>query len=783
MPSLLRHPVFVVIITITSVSYLWIYFFYNNEYIRKLGEFSFAIVGFVLSLVWVFKTFYALKKENDEESYFWLFLGLGIVPYIFAWLMCGYYNILLHTSAPYAGLADYLWLLSYLIWVFALIFELVKVLNKQEIIRFLFDILTFMIVISGLIWELLISEIIFNLSGDFLTDFVCIAYPVINLILLFVASLLYYSTRNSNKKTIFTLIAFGFAFQTVADFIYVHQSLEGTYQFGGWIDPLWTLSLLLKGASGLFVLHFKKTQVFVEKINVQIQHHDLTSFGLVAIFISYNFYRLYDHFSFLEYTFFIVIFLVLTKNFILLFQNGKALNSLNSLSKSLEKQVENKTRELYDALNKVEKLALFDYLTGLPNRYMFNEYLHETIVRCKQQKKKLAIMFLDLDRFKFVNDTMGHDTGDFLLKEVSIRLNRSVREGDMIARLGGDEFIILLEDINKKHVTEVAQRIINEFVSPFDIKGKEIYITTSIGISLFPYDSENQEDLITSADKAMYYAKERGKNNYQFYCAVHDTVNRKFNIENGLRNAIKNNEMYLHYQPQVNLNSNQIVGMEALLRWENPELGKITPDEFIPIAEETGLIIPIGRWVLRTVCNQFMTFKGADYSPLTVAVNVSPYQFKDPNFLDDIKQIIQETGVQPELLDLEITENLTQNLKESMIIINELKKIGVLISIDDFGTGYSSLSVLTSLPIDRIKIDRMFINEMFTNTNKWTLVKTIIEMCKNLNKLVVAEGIETEEQALVLKGLNCNIGQGFFYSPPISLVEIEKLIKEHVLLE
>ncbi|MFB9987161.1 putative bifunctional diguanylate cyclase/phosphodiesterase [Bacillus benzoevorans] len=277
----------------------------------------------------------------------------------------------------------------------------------------------------------------------------------------------------------------------------------------------------------------------------------------------------------------------------------------------------------------------------------------------------------------------------------------------------------------------------------------------------------------------MYAAKERGKNNYQFYSTIHHTVNRNLNLEKGLRNAIENNELYLYYQPQIDLSSNQIVGMEALLRWDHSELGKISPDEFIPIAEETGLIIPIGKWVLKSACQQINAFVEAGYSPRTVSVNVSPYQFKDPNFLEDVKQIIKETGMQPELLDIEVTESLMHDIKESRVIIDELKKIGVHISIDDFGTGYSSLSILTSLPIDRIKIDRMFINEMTTNLNTSTLVKTIIEMSKNLNTLAVAEGIETEEQALQLKRLNCHIGQGYFYYPPISVMEMEKLLLNH----
>lgn len=776
MTSLLRRPETVFIMTVIFLSYLWICIFYNHDVIRSIGEFTISFTGFVVSLVWVFQTFYILKKEKVSSGNFWLLLGLGMALYILAWLISAYYLMLLNIDAASLVVDDILWLVAYFLWFFALIYELVKVANKNEIIRILFDIVIFVIVVSELIWEMQLSNIILNLSGNFRTDFVGVAYPVIDLAMLFITFILFYTTGNRDKKTIYTIIAIALIIQTIGDFFYVNQTQSGSYEFGGWVDPVWTLTLLIIGFSGRFRLYGKNSSLMIKKSIVEVKHQDLISIILLSIFLSYHLYRHLVYITFLDITFYFLVVMVFTKYIIVLFQKEKALNRINFLSKNLEKQVKNKTQELQKALSQVEKMALYDQLTGLPNRYMLNKYLLKTIGRGKQMKKSLAILFLDLDRFKYVNDTMGHRSGDLLLRDVSTRLSRSVREGDLIVRFGGDEFIILLEDINKVYVMEVAQRIIGEFVQPFIIMGNKLYITTSIGISLFPDDAENQEDLIASADKAMYIAKERGKNNFQFYSSVKDTVNRKLNLERELRSAIDNNEIYIHYQPQVDIGTNQIVGMEALLRWDNSELGKIRPDEFIPIAEESGLIIPIGRWVLKTACTQLKTFDKSGHSLWTVGVNVSPYQFKDPNFIDDVKHIIHETGIRPELLDIEITENLMQNIEESRIIIDELKKIGVSISIDDFGTGYSSLSLLSSLKIDRIKIDRVFINEMVTNTNTATLVKTIIEMGTNLNTEIVAEGIETEKQALLLKGLNCTIGQGYFYFPPLTIQEMEKLL-------
>ncbi|OAH59667.1 hypothetical protein AWH48_00750 [Domibacillus aminovorans] len=776
MTTLLRQPVMVFIIAIIMLSYIWIYFFQNDEIIRETGVFALQLIGVSVSFIWVYQTYDSLKKEKDKESNFWLLIGIGMVPYGVAWLISGYYHLLLRTNAPYPGFDDYLWILAYLIWIIALIYKLKLVLKKTEITRFIFDISIFMIVIISLIWELLLSNVFLNLSGNFLTDAIGIAYPVIDLTLLFVTILLYFTTRNNVRKTIFTFISIGFTFQIIADFIYVYQSLNGSYIIGGWINPLWNLTLLLKGAAGLYILHIKKSSIHEEGYFTKIKHHDILSYILLLSFLIYMFCYSFDHFVFIEYAFFTVIFMVITRQVIVLFQKETALEELNALSKSLEKQVENKTQELQNALNKVNKMAKYDNLTGLPNRYMLNECLDETIERCKQNNKELAIMFLDLDRFKIVNDTMGHHTGDLLLIEVSKRLRRSVREDDIVARQGGDEFIILLEDIDKDSVAQVAQRIIDEFVPPFTLNNKEFFTTTSIGISIFPNDGQNQVDIIKSADKAMYLAKERGKNNYQFYRVVSDTVNRKMMLEEGLRRAIEESELYLHYQPQIDLKTSEMVGIEALLRWDHPELGKVSPNEFIPIAEETGLIIPIGEWVLRAACKQNKTWQVEGYPPIKVAVNVSTYQLRSRDFLEYVKQVLQETGLQPEFLELEITESLMQNLMETRIIINKLKKIGVNIAIDDFGTGYSSLSVLNHLPIDVIKIDRTFINDMLTNSNTSALVKTMIEMGKNLNIKLVAEGIESEEQRIVLKDLKCQIGQGYLFSLPIPVEEMEKLL-------
>ena len=426
---------------------------------------------------------------------------------------------------------------------------------------------------------------------------------------------------------------------------------------------------------------------------------------------------------------------------------------------------------------KLQHIAYHDKLTGLANRTMLIQSLQEALVRCNRKKQELAIMFIDLDRFKFINDTLGHDTGDELLRQVSHRLNASVRKGDIVARQGGDEFIIVIEDTDQIEVKEIAERILNKFTTPFILKGEELFTSPSIGISFYPIDGQDTNALIKNADTAMYLAKKRGKNNYQFY--IHEDqhiLERKIQLERGLKTAIMNNEFALNYQPKVNLKTGNIYGVEALLRWKHPKLGLVPPVEFIPIAEETGMIIPIGKWVLNEACKQNKKWQ-SDGIWVDMAVNASSLQFEDKRFAELVKAALVGNELSPEYLSLEITESVMQNIKQSSATIHELKRIGVKVAIDDFGTGYSSLSVLNNIRIDSVKIDKSFVNEIMSNSNTASLIKTMIEMGGNLKFDIIAEGIENESQAEFLIQNGCLFGQGYFYSPPLKNGEIEMLLK------
>ncbi|MGM0839952.1 MAG: sensor domain-containing protein [Bacillota bacterium] len=425
----------------------------------------------------------------------------------------------------------------------------------------------------------------------------------------------------------------------------------------------------------------------------------------------------------------------------------------------------------------IRTMAYYDSLTGLPNRNKFKKYLNESIREAPDQS--IAILFLDLDRFKVINDTKGHSTGDIILEKVAVQLKNVVKDKGIVFRQGGDEFIILLSNLNEKEVEETTGEVLHSFNSPIVIHEQEFFVTPSIGISMYPKDGEDQESLIKHADTAMYLAKDRGKNNYQFYFPeLEKASSRNMEIENGLRKVLELKQLTLHYQPKVDLETLDIIGVEALLRWEHPELGMISPCEFIPLAEETGLIIPIGEWVLREACQQSKEWEKNGLGIIPIAVNISVRQIKDDGFVDMVNETLSELKLQPDRLELEITESIMQDFEKSTNVLNKLKKLGVIISMDDFGTGYSSLNNLRHLPIDSIKIDKSFVDDIMKDSNQVSIVKAIIDMSQNMNFTTIAEGIETENQVLFLKRNACQVGQGYHFSRPLPGPLLEMFLEE-----
>lgn len=430
--------------------------------------------------------------------------------------------------------------------------------------------------------------------------------------------------------------------------------------------------------------------------------------------------------------------------------------------------------------NMVRHLAFHDTLTDLPNRRYFMKHLRDEVIRSKSESKMFAVMFLDLDHFKQVNDSWGHETGDIILHKTAERLQSSVRKNDVIARLGGDEFTALLKDITSRdEVLEIIKRIRENFESPLEVTQRPITVSFSIGVAMYPGDGLDADLLLTRADTALYAVKESGRSGYDFFHkAMEEQSLERALLENELKKAMELEQFELDYQPKIDLANKTLIGVEALIRWRHPELGRIPPNKFIPLAEDTGLIIPIGYWVLKKACEQNKQWQDMGYDPINISVNISVKQLYDPNLLSDIKSILEETKLNGKWLTLEVTESVFTDVDDVKKILQNIRELGVDIAIDDFGTGYSSFTYIKDLPVDTLKIDASFIRDVHESEQSQAIVSAVLSLASTLGIKVVAEGVEIEEQLRYLDKDGCNFAQGFFFSKPIPSDQFESYLKE-----
>ncbi|MCB2294554.1 EAL domain-containing protein [Clostridium algoriphilum] len=430
-----------------------------------------------------------------------------------------------------------------------------------------------------------------------------------------------------------------------------------------------------------------------------------------------------------------------------------------------------------DFEERINKLKYYDILTDIPNRKLFISILDNEIIKAKDKQVKLAVLFIDLDNFKEINDTLGHDYGDKLLKNVATLIKESVRQEDLVSRVGGDEFFILLKNIkDSDQIRNLCERLLKVLDCDISIENKHVYTSASIGIAVFPNDGEETCILFKNADTAMYSAKYNGKGKYCFFNkSMSDVVARRVQIEKGLRSALDNNELEIHYQPQIDIINNKIKGFEALLRWNSSKLGKVPPSEFIPVAEQSGLIIPIGYWVIKTVCLQNKLWKSKGYLYDTIAINLSAIQLLNDEFEQSLKDIITETKINPIFVEVEITESiLLKDFEKSVRVLTVIRDLGINIALDDFGTGFSSLSYLKQLPINTLKIDKSFIDNILTNKREKAILDGIVQLAQKIDLVVIAEGAEIKEQINLLKEMGCNQIQGYYFSRPLPTSEIEE---------
>ena len=768
-----KRAAIALIVLYTVGYYLWIAFFNGNDMNR-------IIISNALQTIPPLFVFILLLKNNvkvkSKKEVFWLLLTFGCGSYLLSQFIWDYYEIFLGVYNPAFSIASLLWAATILSYILALSIKIRQKKNVKSAKIFVIDTLTIMCIAVAVTWLYSIQPVFdHTTSQNIFSDIGYMAYPVFNLVCLFASVNLYFSLdpQDVERKPLY-IICLSFLVMFIANSIYSHLSISEAYASGSLMDPLWSLHIMLLGLAA--IVKYESSDHAMAP-----NHHQLESFP-PKLFIVFPFLSvillfglmLFFHSKVVWFCSAVSISLVTLRYVLTIIQNKQLISKLGQLNSTLEGKVTERTHELYN-------MAFYDQLTSLPNRRMFEGSLKKSVFFAYQNNTPLGLMFLDLDRFKTINDNFGHSYGDLMLREISDRIKGCIDENCIISRQGGDEFALIIENYNStEYLDDLAQRILLEIAKPISLYGQTIHTSCSIGIALYSRSCEDPETLMRYADAAMYYSKERGKNTYEFYTDGLDiSISKKLELETELSKALENQELSILYQPQVNINSGDITGAEALLRWEHPTLGFISPKDFIPIAEESGMIKEIGNWVLETACIQAKKWHEDGYGNLKIGVNISPKQIQMDNFVEIVSSIIEESELLPEYLDLEITESASfQNEAEVIRKLDELKKIGIQISIDDFGTGYSSLSYLNKLPVDTLKIAQEFVKNIKVDETNKAIISSIIAVAKSLNLKVIAEGVEEGYQYNFLKSQNCFDMQGYLFSKPLSLEEFITLIKE-----
>lgn len=733
-----------------------------------------VIAGTVLFMVFL--------KSSSKDRYFWLLTSLGCYSFSVAEGIWFYSQNIAHVEVSYPGWADLFFFLQIFFYITAFAYQLIQRKENSYQIKFLFDMAIIIAVSTALSWHFLIQPLIEEVSASPILFAVSISYPIGDLLLLFGAVSFYIGSAYFFSRRVLCLIAASLIVQVLADTAYLFSTANGGYNSGSIYDPLWSLGLLLMALAGLYALE-ARTETSSEKVAKRIDDERISLrlllpyFSMVLLFIVMIFEQKGDMNGLIAGAGVSVI-LIITRQVFTLRDNRKLLTRYHQLTSVLEHKVEQRTMEvtskndlLEKAIDQMKHMAYHDALSGLPNRRLYLEKLESALKAAKQTSQKVAVVFIDLDRFKNVNDTFGHEFGDLLLQEFAQKLQENLRSNDTISRQGGDEFTLILNNFHSQQdMVPLIRRLQSVLEKPLTIQGQELHVSMSIGIAVYPEDGETPDELLKHADSAMYNAKEKGKNNFQFFSDdMAFIASRKIALENELRRAIAKEEFILHYQPQIQAATGDIIGMEALIRWQTPAGKTISPGEFIPLAEETRLILPMGEWVLSTACKQAKLWHDSGYSQLKLAVNLSPLQFLDDELMSMIRQTLEKTGFPASSLELEITEGVAVDDAEKAISrMQKLRRLGVRIAIDDFGTGYSSLNYLKRFPLNHLKIAQPFVQDMASNPYDRALVEAMIFIAHSLDMSVVAEGVETEEQLALLKKLGCDEIQGYYYSRPLT---------------
>jgi diguanylate cyclase (GGDEF)-like protein len=762
---------------------------------------SMVVVNLLASLA-LFYAAWLAKRQSHRLFIAWSILGLAQLAFTLGDLAWMILEIFLQQE-PFPSLADGFYVAYYPLFLIGILLLPAYRLNRIEWAKTTLDLGIVLLAATLSFWNFFLGPLVATASGEpLLTQVLSLAYPAGDLLLLWAVLVLIYRKPQGLDPLPLLLLAGSAGIQVVVDYTYAYQSLLETNTSGGLLDAGWTVSYILAGLAGVFqasslqgahdsAVPSRLRRLIPDQLPAWLSYISYAWLAAAYLLLIYSFsHELPMIFPLIAVGVGAIISLVMIRQVITLTENERlskklhhALNQLQQQQVVLEKTNRDLELEIEERKKAEDQLvhdALHDALTGLPNRVLLSDRLSHALEYARRRPGyQFSVLFLDFDNFKVVNDSLGHNSGDRLLIAIGERLRTMIRASDTVARLGGDEFILLLEDVDCEKVLETAKRLQEELSSPFRLDFHDVYLTASIGITHNQPAYENAEEMLRDADIAMYKAKTMGKARIeQFHPSMRERAMTRLEMENDLRQALERGEFHLLYQPIVSLTSNQISGMEALIRWRHPQRGIVLPAEFIPVAEETGLLIPIGRWVLQEACRQMREWqqKFPRKPPMTVSVNISPSQLYQPDFVAQVEQVLRETGLDGSCLRLEITESVYLNSYEMAAgLFTRLSELGVQFQIDDFGTGYSSLSYLEFFPIQTIKIDRAFTNRIAANYPQ-DIVRTIIGLAHELGMDAIAEGVETEEQLKGLQRYGCNYVQGYLFSRPLDRETVEKLI-------
>ena len=751
--------------------YMFVIFFKNSTQNFEFIRISFETIALAAVLVLIIR----LNIQVEKNTPLLMTALIAIVAISIGQGFEIYHKLIRHTVIRDYMIKDVLSIIASITFFIVFIYEIYKKRRDRSMAVLTIDIIIIMCISVAITLEFVIYPNLTNqVEINALTIAVYVFYPLLHLGVLAGAAMLYkcLDKDDPERRGIF-LFAAAFTAMYLANLGYTYLLTKNAYTSGNLVEPIWTIYDLLILVAATEYAHADHRGVGVGKINDKANlelNILLPALSTISLFVFVTFRQN----KLIWVCFGINIFLINIRQIIIALQRRSLISELEDLNMSLEEKVENRTKEIY-------KVAFYDHLTGLINRRMFEDLVQELIIKRDEEDIKFSIMLLDLDRFKTVNDTYGHSFGDLLIKNVAEMLKAISCEKCIVSRLGGDEFAIVIKDVEDNDEAErLSGQILRKLMMPIKLKQQVVYTTFSIGIATFPVDGKTYEDIVRCADLAMYNSKNLGRNTYSFYDDnMFKSNSKRMTFERELHSAIDRKQFELYYQPQVDAKTKKVKGLEALIRWNHPVQGIIPPFQFIEIAEETGLIGPIGKWVLETACKQGKLWHDRGYKDLKIGVNVSAYQFEQESFVPIIREVLEETEMNPKNLDLEITESIAMKNEIAVITkLKKLKKIGVKVSMDDFGTGYSSLSYLNRFPIDTLKIPREFVMEIKPYHDKRNIIEAIIAIAKSLELSIIAEGVENEMQLKFLRDRDCDFIQGYFYSKPLPVDMVEDFLKQ-----